>query len=65
MKEVFTEGMNAYIEKRLAEASLAFMEVINRIPEYHVTRLFLQKSEKYILEGVPDNWEGVEIMVNK
>jgi hypothetical protein len=65
MQEVFNEAMNAYIDRRFTEASLAFREVINRIPEDHVTGLFLQKSENYILEGVPENWEGVEIMINK
>ncbi|MBR9999320.1 MAG: response regulator, partial [Cyclobacteriaceae bacterium] len=62
---IFEQGMNAYIEKRFAEASLAFQDVINRNPEDQVARLFLQKSGQYIAAGVPDDWEGVEIMVNK
>jgi two-component system, sensor histidine kinase ChiS len=65
INDLFHEGMNAYTDKKFAEASLVFREVSRQIPEDHVARLFLQKSELYMLEGVPDNWEGVEIMVSK
>lgn len=65
ISDLFHEGMNAYTERRFAEASLAFHEVHRQIPDDQVTRLFLQKSDQYMLEGVSEDWEGIEIMVSK
>jgi hypothetical protein len=65
VNDVFHEGINAYTDKRFGDACLALREVMSRMPNDHVTRFFLQKSEQFMQDGVPEDWEGVENMVNK
>jgi class 3 adenylate cyclase/ActR/RegA family two-component response regulator len=64
-KETFNQGMDAYIDKKFAEATLAFQDVLKQNQEDQIARLFLQKSGQYIATGVPDDWEGVEVISHK
>jgi signal transduction histidine kinase/class 3 adenylate cyclase len=61
-KQTFNQGMMAYIDKNFRDAVLAFRKVINQNPEDPVATLYSAKSEEYESSGIPDNWDGVEVM---
>jgi two-component system, sensor histidine kinase ChiS len=58
----FEEGMQHYFEKDFALAALAFQEVTRQHPGDATARIFLQKCGQFIATGVPDDWDGVEVM---
>jgi len=58
----FNEGMNHYFTKDFAMAALSFQQVIKANPDDGTAKLFLQKSGQYIATGVPEDWDGVEVM---
>ncbi len=60
--EVFNKGMESYIEKEFAMAAVSFQQVVKSNPDDPVARLFLQNSGQYIATGVPEDWDGVEVM---
>jgi len=61
----FTEGMNYYFNKEFAMAALQFQQVVKANPNDYTAKLFLQKSGQLIATGVPENWDGVEVMNSK
>jgi len=58
----FNEGMDHYFQKDFAMAALGFQQVLKENPEDGTAKLFLQKSGQYIATGVPEDWNGVEVM---
>jgi hypothetical protein len=58
----FNEGMDHYFKKDFAMAALSFQQVIKANPDDGTAKLFLQKSGQYIATGVPEDWDGVEVM---
>ena len=61
----FNEGMEHYFNKDFAMAALGFQQVVKENPEDATARLFLQKSGQLIATGVPQDWDGVEVMSTK
>jgi signal transduction histidine kinase/class 3 adenylate cyclase/CheY-like chemotaxis protein len=61
----FNEGMMHYFEKDFAMAALGFQKVVKENPGDFTAKLFLQKSGQYIASGVPQDWDGVEVMSSK
>ena len=57
---IFENGLSYFFDRKFAEAAAVFNQVKKINPEDHVARLFLNKSAKYIQDGVPDGWTGVE-----
>lgn len=64
-KTVFEEGLEFYSDKKFLEAVQAFREVVTRNPEDLVARLYVERSEKYLIEGVDENWTGIEQLLLK
>ena len=62
---VFKSGMEHYISKSFAEAGDAFQQVLEFNPADLTALFFLNNTSRYLHHGVPDNWTGVEEMVNK
>jgi two-component system, sensor histidine kinase ChiS len=63
--EAFTDGMNNYFAKDFAMAAVGFQQVLKVNPDDATARLFLQKSGQFIATGVPQDWDGVEVMDSK
>jgi hypothetical protein len=59
---VFNEGMEEYYNRKFARASVKFQDVLDIYPEDHTAKLFLEKSAQYMVQGVPDNWDGVDVV---
>lgn len=63
--DIFNRSMSQYFDQRFDEALLGFQSIIESDPDDHTVRLFMQKSLKFIREGVPEQWTGAEEMVTK
>lgn len=61
----FGQGMNHYLNKSFSDAIDSFSEVIHSNPEDRTAEFFIEKATRYIKYGVPENWAGVEEMLNK
>lgn len=58
----FKEGIKEYYNQKFTRASVKFQDVIDSYPEDHTARLFLEKSAQYMVQGVPEHWDGVDIV---
>ncbi|MCK5367863.1 MAG: adenylate/guanylate cyclase domain-containing protein, partial [Cyclobacteriaceae bacterium] len=58
----FNEGINEYYNQKFTRASVKFQDVIDSYPEDHTARLFLERSAQYMVQGVPELWDGVDIV---
>lgn len=56
---LFALGQRHYAERRFGEAIKVFTDVLGRMPDDLATKHYLERSARYLLEGVPDDWEGI------
>lgn len=61
----FNKGLIDYLNKSFSDAIESFTEVIRSHPEDLTAEFFIEKATRYIKNGVPANWAGVEEMLNK
>ena len=59
---VFEKGLQHYYAKEFIAASEFFNKAIKICDRDNVSRLFLGKSSALALDGVAEDWTGVEIM---
>lgn len=59
-REDFEKGILNYYKKQFAEASVSFNTVLETNPQDKAARIYLQRSAKYMVEGVPSDWDGAE-----
>lgn len=64
-KQDFEKGLTFYQTKKFAEASVQFNRVLEFNPDDKATRLYFERCAQLMVHGVPDNWDGVEIMNGK
>lgn len=64
-KRDFERGLSFYQNKKFAEASVQFNRVLEFNPEDKATRLYFERCAQLMVHGVPDNWDGIEIMNGK
>jgi class 3 adenylate cyclase len=62
---IFHAGLEAYFAKDMIAARKFFDQVYQANPSDHTSFGFLQKIHGYLIQGIPENWNGVEIMQNK
>jgi len=63
--EAFNRGMDQYLSKSFSDAIDSFKQVIQYHPEDLTAEFFIEKATRYIKYGVPENWAGIEEMINK
>ena len=61
-QSIFHAAMQDYCKKSFSEAIIQFQSVIESDPDDHTARYFLQKANDYLVQGIPDNWTGIEEM---
>ena len=61
----FKTGMEHYINKSFEKAGDAFQQVLEFNPGDLTAKFFLNNTIRYLHHGVPENWTGVEEMLNK
>ena len=64
-KAKFEEGLTFYFQKRFVEAAKAFDKVLQMAPNDRICLHYRDLSTQYIVEGVPENWTGIEAMSYK
>lgn len=58
--EDFEKGVEAYYAQDFAAAATAFDQVILQHPDDKSALNYLEKSKKYLLQGISKDWTGVE-----
>lgn len=64
-KASFEEGINLYYQRHFAEAGVAFNSVLRSNPDDRSARIYLERSAKLMVHGVPEDWDGVESLHSK
>lgn len=64
-KTDFEAGLNHYFAKEFTEASVCFKNVLKTNAKDKTAKLYLERSAQFMVQGVPEDWEGVEAMANK
>ncbi len=64
-KAPFEEGLFLYYDKRFAEASVQFNNVLQANPNDLAAKIYIERSAKYMVEGVPADWDGVTVLREK
>lgn len=61
-KKYLEEGLEFFFKQRFREARESFISALKEFPDDAVANLYLFKCSFYITEGVPENWEGIDII---
>ena len=64
-KEDFEQGLCLYYDRKFSEASVKFNQVLEKHAEDRAARIYLKRSANYMVNGVPDDWTGVEVLTTK
>jgi len=64
-KADFEQGLHLYFEKEFAEAAVFFKKALKINPADKTARLYFERSAQFMVQGVPEDWEGVEAMESK
>jgi hypothetical protein len=57
--------LNDYFNKRFAEAAVSLRKVVDSNPQDKTARRYLENAAKFMVNGVPENWDGTEHMTEK
>ncbi|MCW3116770.1 MAG: hypothetical protein JWM28_852 [Chitinophagaceae bacterium] len=61
----FKVGMKYYLDRSFEKAGNTFQKVVESNPADLTANFFLNNVNRYLQQGVPENWNGVEEMLNK
>lgn len=64
-RDDFEQGLFLYYDRQFPEASVHFNRVLQRNPQDEAARLYLQRAAHYMVHGVLEDWEGMQIMLEK
>ncbi len=58
----FEEGIGHYLERTFSKAIECFQKVLKVVPDDQASKIYIQRAEFYLKNGVPVDWNGVEIL---
>jgi len=61
----YLEGYEKYIEMEFEKAKIFFENSIDGNPNDELSKIYLERSEKYILNPPAEDWDGVSILKSK
>lgn len=61
-RDQFEQGLNYYTHKQFAKAIECFQQVLQINDKDKASQIYLQRCEKLQQSGVPDDWDGVDIL---
>ncbi len=61
-KTDFEQGLRHYFDREFSAAAACFKNVLQRHPEDKTAHLYLQRATRFAVQGVGEEWEGVETM---
>jgi len=62
---LFEEGMQNYTSREFADATAIFNKILKSSQEDRVADYFRNRAARFTIEGVPDDWDGVERLETK
>jgi len=64
-KTNFEEGLRLYYETKFSESSVHFNQVLQKNPEDKAARIYLKRCATFMVDGVPEDWTGIETLTKK
>jgi two-component system sensor histidine kinase ChiS len=64
-KAVFEEGLRYYFAREFIKAMGCLTQVLAVHPDDKTAQLYVERCARFISQGVPEDWQGVEIIDNK
>ena len=64
-KTSFEEGLRLYYERKFSESSVQFNLVLQKNPKDKAARIYLKRCAEYMVDGVPEDWTGVETLTKE
>ena len=64
-REDFENGLKLYQKKDFTEASVYFNKVLRSNPHDKAAQIYLKRCAQFMVQGVPSDWEGIEMMEEK
>jgi adenylate cyclase len=64
-KDIFEDGLCHYFERQFIKAMGCFTQVLDGNPVDKTAQLYVERCARFISQGVPEDWQGVEIMDTK
>lgn len=61
----FEEGLKLYFDKKFAEASVQFTQSLTLFSGDKAAQLYLRKCAGFMVNGVPNDWDGIETFEEK
>jgi class 3 adenylate cyclase len=61
----FEKGLQFYYDQEFGKAADLFKVILEKYPGDNATQYYMEKSVKYIIDGVDEKWSGAEEMVSK
>jgi len=61
----FASAIADYQAKKFAQAKQKFTQYLAQLPNDEPAKLYIERCKHYLLEGVPDNWNGTFIIHEK
>lgn len=61
----FELGIEFYQSKQFEKALELFKTTLEKIPDDRASELYFHRTKKLIAEGIPEDWEPIEIIVEK
>jgi two-component system sensor histidine kinase ChiS len=64
-KSEFEHGIKLYYDRSFSEAAKTFEQVLQVHPNDKVAHIHFTRANRYAADGVPDDWNGVELLTVK
>lgn len=64
-RSYFEEGLRLYYIREFAKAAVCFKQVLKTNPDDKTADLYLKRAAQFMVQGVPDDWNGVEALEHK
>lgn len=61
----FEQGLELYYARRFSESSVKFHRVLEQNPDDKAALLYLERAARFLVQGVPGDWTGIEIVTEK
>ncbi|MCB4756070.1 MAG: adenylate/guanylate cyclase domain-containing protein [Elusimicrobia bacterium] len=64
-RDVYHKGLGFYRRRNFPEALKCFEQVFATLPDDHITKVYLDRTQAFIKNPPPDTWDGVFEMTHK
>ena len=65
LSEYFEKGQKNYYDRNFKAAKELFEKLKNKNPDDKLYNLYIQRCEEFMKYGIPDEWDGVEVLDSK